>query len=312
MTALRWNSAAEPPSPRTIRRLAFEHRTKPTVGLEVFRLHQLFDRQEVHALPHCIETPARPAFHMIYVGLRGNGHINVDFRPVPLGARRVVFVASGRVQQLVLDRSVDAWMVLVEPALALGRGEHVLSPAWEVPSLATSRADHQTLLTMVDQLVAEQARPLDAHQPELLASLFRTLLVTCERLHGGAPEPHAAELSQFFTMLERDFAIDRSVAHYARGVGLSPRRLGELLVAKTGKSTKQLIAERVVLELKRALAFTDVTVKQLAVDAGFDEPTNLVKFFRLHTKLTPLEFRIQQRTFSPPARGSTPSPIAIG
>ena len=70
---------------------------------------------------------------------------------------------------------------------------------------------------------------------------------------------------------------------------------------------KQLIAERLLLELKRALAFTEVTVKQLAVDTGFDEPTNLVKFFRLHTRLTPLEFRAQQRTFLPSVRGSTPS-----
>jgi AraC family transcriptional regulator, transcriptional activator of pobA len=72
---------------------------------------------------------------------------------------------------------------------------------------------------------------------------------------------------------------------------LSPRRLGELLLANTGRSTKHVIDERVVLEHKRLLAHTEISVKQLAERTGFDEPTNLVKFFRHHTGMTPLAFR---------------------
>jgi AraC family transcriptional regulator, transcriptional activator of pobA len=292
---------------REIRQVAFDHRAKPTVGIEVFRLQQLFDRMARGELPVELELPERVSFHILFVGISGSGQMTVDFRSVPIGARRLGFIAAGRVRQFEFDRAVDAWMVLIEPSVAVGLGTNVLSPAWEAPWLETSKTEHAELVAIVDQLVAEQARPLDAYQPELLASMCRTLVVRCERLYGQAPTPHAAQLVQFFTLLERDFATDRSVEHYARAVGFSPRRLGELLVEHTGKSTKQLIADRVLLELKRALAFTEVTVKQLAVDTGFDEPTNLVKFFRLHTKLTPLEFRVQQRTFLPSARGSAPS-----
>ncbi len=294
-------------SARAIRQLAFEHRAKPTIGIEVFRLQQLFERVERGELSLELELPLRPTFHIIFVGIRGAGEMIVDFRPVPIGGRRLDFIAAGRVRQFVFDRAVDAWMVLIEPSVVVGLGANVLSPAWQEPSLELAKAEHGELLAIVDQLVAEQARPLDAYQPELLASLCRTLLLRCERLYGEAPTPHAAQLAQFFTILDRDYASSRSVEHYARAVGVSPRRLGELLVAHTGKSTKQLIADRVLLELKRALAFTEVTVKQLAVDTGFDEPTNLVKFFRLHEKVTPLEFRARQRTFLPSARRSTPS-----
>ena len=63
------------------------------------------------------------------------------------------------------------------------------------------------------------------------------------------------------------------------------------MVAETGRSTKQIIDERVVLEQKRLLAYTGDTVKQIAERTGFAEPTNLVKFFRHHTGETPLEFR---------------------
>jgi AraC-like DNA-binding protein len=73
--------------------------------------------------------------------------------------------------------------------------------------------------------------------------------------------------------------------------GISVRQLSDLLVARTGKSTKRIIDDRVVLEHKRLLAHTDISVKELAERSGFDEPTNLVKFFRHHTGTTPQAFR---------------------
>ena len=55
----------------------------------------------------------------------------------------------------------------------------------------------------------------------------------------------------------------------------------------------QLIDDRVVLEQKRLLAHTDISVKELAERTGFEEPTNLVKFFRQRTGTTPQAFRSQ-------------------
>jgi AraC-like DNA-binding protein len=143
---------------------------------------------------------------------------------------------------------------------------------------------------------------IDRPLPQILDALLRALLLHAERLVGEPPAP--AALERFFTILERDHAKTRSVAHYAKHAGISKRRLGELLAARTGKSTKQVIDERVILELKRLLVHTPLTVKELAARAGFDEPTNLVKFFRNHTGTTPTAFRESHRTFLPSARRS--------
>ena len=139
---------------------------------------------------------------------------------------------------------------------------------------------------------------------DFLDGLLRVLLLHAERLHAGSTPPLSAALERFFTILERDHARTRSVEHYAKAAGISKRRLGELLAARTGKSTKQIIDERVILEAKRLLAHTEISVKELAAQLAFDEPTNLVKFFRHHTRETPLGFRAQQRTFLPSGRAS--------
>lgn len=148
-------------------------------------------------------------------------------------------------------------------------------------------------------LAAEYKRPLDAVQPALLSSMLRAVLLGAERVALHSTEPIPAELARFFETLERDAFTIRSVDHYARACGLSRRRLGEILLEHTGRSTKQTVDEQFVLETKRLLAHTDLSVTQLSNRAGFSEPTNFVKFFRHHTGETPLTFRA--RFDHPPA-----------
>jgi AraC-like DNA-binding protein len=276
----------------TIKDLAFRHNTKPALGLEVLRLADLFARERAGELPELLTAPQRPQFDMILIGLTGKGSMTIDFTPVPLGAGVVTVFARGRVQQFAAaPKTLDAWMIVFSSEfLAMTPPPRVLAPDWAKPAIAPSAGDLREVLELSAQLAAEHARPLDAVQPALLGSLLRALILRLER-YVPASVLAPSELQRFFTILERDCLTTREVAHYAKASGLSPRRLGELLLAHTGRSTKQVIDERVVLEHKRLLAHTEISVKQLAERTGFAEPTNLVKFFRHHTGMTPLAFR---------------------
>jgi AraC-like DNA-binding protein len=285
--------------PSDLPELAFRHNSKQRLAFEIFKLSELYARPEVQPT---LRIPKRLDFHLALVGLRGRGSIMVDFASVPLGAGRFTLVARGRVHRFVPDPKVDAWMLLFAPEfLDLRsadplRGARVMSPMWTVPFL---EADAE-LLALADQMAVEHAKPEDAYQPALLAAMLRAMLLRAERIAqaGARPSP-PAELERFFTILERDCLSTRAVSHYAKQAGISTRRLGELVNEHTGRSTKQLVDERVVLEHKRLLAHTDLSVKELAERTGFAEPTNLVKFFRHHTGTTPQAFR---DTFLPSRR----------
>ena len=278
----------------TIRDLAFRHNTKPGLGIEILRLADLFARDREGSLPESLALPQRPQFDMVLVGLTGKGTMTIDFTPVPLGAGHVVVFAKNRVQQFVPARGLDAWLIVFSPEfLMLGSDVdplRVLSVGWTRPAITPSEVDHREILALADQLASEHARPLDAVQPALLSALLRALLLRLER-YVREDELPPAPLQRFFTILERDCLRTRSVAHFAKAAAISSRRLGELLLEHTGRSTKTVIDERVVLEHKRLLAHTEISVKELADRTGFEEPTNLVKFFRHHTGMTPLEFR---------------------
>jgi AraC family transcriptional activator of pobA len=143
----------------------------------------------------------------------------------------------------------------------------------------------------------EYAREADAMQTPLLSSLLRALLLHLERIavKRGAKVDAPPQLSAFQTELERRHADTRAVDDYARTLGITPRALNALTRRHFRTSAKQTIDARALLELKRLLAYTALSVKELSARFRFGEPTNLVKFFRHHTGQTPIDFRRMAR-----------------
>ncbi len=91
--------------------------------------------------------------------------------------------------------------------------------------------------------------------------------------------------------IDRRFSEWHQVTHYADRLGYSPRTLNRLARAHTGRSAKQLIDERVVLEAKRLLSHGDAPVAEIAEQLGFDDPSNFSAYFRGRAGLTPGAFR---------------------
>ena len=76
---------------------------------------------------------------------------------------------------------------------------------------------------------------------------------------------------RFDQVLERDFARHHDAAHYADALAVPAAQLSRALSHVTGRTTKQLITDRVMLEAARLLRFTDLTVGEIAFRAGFED-----------------------------------------
>jgi AraC-like DNA-binding protein len=99
---------------------------------------------------------------------------------------------------------------------------------------------------------------------------------------------------RFKIQLEKDFTTKHQVQHFGDALGLSVKILNRACLSSTGYSTKSCINQRIALEAKRLLAHTDAAVKSIAIDLGFDDPTNFVKFFKREAAMTPGQFRLSQ------------------
>ena len=96
-------------------------------------------------------------------------------------------------------------------------------------------------------------------------------------------------------MLERDFARHHDAAHYADELALPQRALTRALRAVTGKGTKELVRERVLLEAARLLRFSDLEVGEVAFRTGFDDRLYFSRAFRRAYGEAPTGYRAKHR-----------------
>lgn len=103
----------------------------------------------------------------------------------------------------------------------------------------------------------------------------------------------------FAELLERQFLIEsplqrmklRSPADFAANLSVHINHLNRALKSVTGKTTSQLIAERILQEARVLLKHTDWNISQIGYCLGFDEPSHFITFFRKNVQLTPKAFR---------------------
>lgn len=83
------------------------------------------------------------------------------------------------------------------------------------------------------------------------------------------------------------------VKFYAEKLCITPYYLSKITDKTSNATPKELIDRQIVLEMKRLLTTTDISIKELAAHFHFDTMSYMARFFRRHTGLTPNEFRKQ-------------------
>jgi AraC family transcriptional regulator, transcriptional activator of pobA len=253
------------------------------------------------------DPPHRHTFQELILVEAGLVRHSVDGRPFDLAPHTLALVARGQVHAVDRGIEVVGWQLrfaddylpadrdggLWPDPMALFAG---LGPA---PALALRPADVRALNAVAALLEAEWAAPERPGRDLALRHLLATLLVQVGRIcaaHTGA-DPAAGEEQRvyraFTALLERDFAAHHDVGHYAAALGLDPDRLAAVLARLLGKTTKRVIDERLVLEAKRALRFTDRSLGEIAAALGYRDQFHLSKTFKRLAGTSPRAFRQQ-------------------
>jgi len=99
----------------------------------------------------------------------------------------------------------------------------------------------------------------------------------------------------FKKLLADNFKTEKSPSAYAAMLNISAPYLNEALKKVTGLPVTYWITHEVVLEAKRLLFYTDLTVKEIAHQLGYDDHTYFSRLFKSAENTTPLAFRNSYR-----------------
>ncbi|WP_425075287.1 helix-turn-helix domain-containing protein [Psychroserpens sp. S379A] len=145
--------------------------------------------------------------------------------------------------------------------------------------------------TIIDALFAEK-KAIEVIQPLLMAFLQKSLILFSQ--YQAQTKYISAKnvlVRRFKQLISNHYTESKQVDYYANLLAISPTYLNEVSKALTGKTSKQLIMERILLEAKNLLLHTSYSVAEVAHFLNFSEPTHFVKFFKKETQETPNTYR---------------------
>ncbi|MBP9872947.1 MAG: helix-turn-helix domain-containing protein [Haliscomenobacter sp.] len=166
--------------------------------------------------------------------------------------------------------------------------------------------DLKTVFALMDEAFQ---KPDEQHHIPYLRNLLHNFLILSERILRQQSDFQSLPVGMdmdystaFRNLLNMHFAVEKSVGFYATQLNITENRLYHATQHILGKSPKQVINDRLVLEAKRLLVNSAKPVKEISFELGFGEPTNFNQFFKKNAGLTPGEWRT--------ANGWNPAPKA--
>ena len=283
---------------------------KPAVGIPVFKLYGETASWPTPDLMHCESIPERSKLHDWEI----KAHRHVDLM-------QLLYVQGGDAVLKVEDAvvHVDRPMLQIVPAMSIHSFKfsqdiqgHILTfaqPLLQGLSAALEGADisknvcHEAgedaaHLDMLFNAISTEYRQKRRGRQLALHSLINLLMVWILRKNSEKAESqlHTTErglehLQSFVSMLEHRYREHWPISRYASALGISANHLNSLCRRLGGQSALQMINERLLLEAKRCLIYTEMTINQVSDSLGFSEPAYFSRFFKRSSGVSPKEFR---------------------
>ncbi|MBS0389022.1 MAG: helix-turn-helix domain-containing protein [Proteobacteria bacterium] len=250
-----------------------------------------------------LDEPHALDFHDILLVTRGRGTFLLDGVPLDVRPGRVLFTTPGQVRRWRVPK-LDG-LCLFFPALFLqeffrdtqfvDRLPYFRHEASEQSALGLAPRPAATLrrqmLAMRDEL--QRIRP---DSVQLLRAQLHEVLIRLARLYSAAhpapaPAPVHPTVRRYQELIERHFRHLHRITDYTRKLSITAGHLNALCRKQLGRSAKQVLQDRIAVEARRFLLYTDRTAESIAQELGFADPSYFGRFFRRVSGMSPQNFR---------------------
>lgn len=272
--------------------------------VQVLKISELKQKLQ-GAIDHNSFQAHKIEFHFILILTKGSYTHFIDFHSYDIKKGGAIFVAKNQVHHFTKKiLNVDGFAIVIKSELM--ERYHFLSDNIQLnrlfnyhldtPIISQSDLGEDSFLDIAALMHKEYVTDKTNIQDEMMRTLLHILLLRAERAKEANSyikvKSNRLELFILFkNSLEKEYVNTRSSSYYAKKLHVSYKYLNDIVKELTAQTAKSFIDQFVTIEIKRYLVSTSLSIKEIAFATGFDEPNNMVKFFKRNTQITPLSFR---------------------
>ncbi len=170
---------------------------------------------------------------------------------------------------------------------------------FEIPFIQLDESQSKDIQNIIQEIKTEMINE-DANTEEMLRILLKLIILKSTRIwkqqHQLAENTQQADvqfLRKFSKLVEQHYKTHHTVADYAELLFVTPKNLSKKIGLISKSTPNDIIKDRIILESKRLLAHTKMTVKEIAYSLNYEDDAYFVRFFTKNTGISPTSFRRQ-------------------
>ncbi|PRB00473.1 AraC family transcriptional regulator [Chryseobacterium sp. MYb7] len=284
--------------------------TIPTYNLNGITHHQFhvkrMDKSTQEAEDILLDKGIHRDSHYIFTCME-SGHVRmmVDFKTIEAKDSTIFCVLPGQVHQGLLMKEVCGWFVAVKAELVPDSVRSFFDESLgEIQPLSMDKSLVKKINTTAGLLHAAYTNEMLSTKEGFLVvqSLLNAflgmfaLIYSQKSISPASGENRALQLSRAFrSLVRKDFKTMKSPSEYAEALNITRGYLTEAVREITGKPAQHWIHQEILIEAKRLLVFTNLSVKEVAYKLGYSDHTYFSRLFSKLEDQSPSEFRNQHQ-----------------
>lgn len=280
--------------------------TIPTYDLSDISEHHFFikrmDKHYQHPENLLFDKGIHRDSHYIFTCME-SGHVKmmVDFKIIESQDPSIFCILPNQVHQGLLMKDVNGWFVAVKADWVPDTVRAVFEESLEeVKPIIIDKNWIEKINASAGMLQASFTDETFTSKEGLLViqSLLNAFvgmfafIYSRETASEASGENRSLQLARAFRIRVREnYKTTKSPSEYAELLNISRGYLTEVIREVTGKPAQYWIHQEIIIEAKRLLAFTHLTVKEIAYELGYNDHTYFSRLFSKLAGQPPSEFR---------------------
>ncbi|WP_297086335.1 AraC family transcriptional regulator [uncultured Draconibacterium sp.] len=271
-----------------------EERASQQFQVEVFDANRHF----------AVKYPHRHDFFEVLYLQKGSGSHVIDGNKYDIKPPCVFFMSPGQAHKIDLSHDIDGYIFIFTSEFYLINQRNP-NRLIEFPFFFTIRQNNPPLLLENENDVLflerlfqkgiEEIKKEKGGAIDVLRAVLDLILTTCAAQYPYDENRWKGKghiiVKKFFQLLEEHFHENLTVAEYADLMALTANHLTQTVSQLTGKTSSQIIKAKQVIEIKRLLVHTNLSVTEIATKLNFPDQSYFAKFFKREVGMSPLQFR---------------------
>ena len=243
-----------------------------------------------------VPFPHKHDFYQLMFIEEGRGWHKIDFKKFIIQKDQFFIMKPGQIHSWQLEKGTKGYVIEFNTESLHSETRSNFSLLNTISSAPdnlnfNNKRESAEILTIIS-LMFKEFHDQEYYYDMNLRNYLSIILVMLSRVVKTKTNQKTNNIIETFkTLVEENFMKEHGIQFYASIIGITSKALAMQISRATGKSPRTILHERIILEAKRLLVFSQQSISEIGYRLGFDDTNYFTRFFKIHVKTTPAMFR---------------------